>query len=125
MEADKQRQMMELFGEYRAQEARESWLNRETRRNVDNIALFEAMLRKAYPDTTLVVAGHHIMVMREGEPVPLEIASADTLIFDHDIAKVVWGAAWVSALTQLATTPPELRENLVRMMFNNIHGTTF
>lgn len=125
MDADKQRQMMELFGQYRAEEARESWLNRETRRNIENIALFEAMIRLAYPDTTMVVAGHHIMVMREGQSVPLEIASADTLIFDHDIAKAIWGIAWPSALRDLATQRADLRDNLLRMMFNNAHGTTF
>jgi hypothetical protein len=123
MQPDKQQQLMQLMSEYRAEEARESWLNRETRRNLNNIALFEAMIRLAYPDTIAVIAGHHIMVTREGQPHPMEIASADTLIFDPDIAKACWGADWMNALAVLAATPVDCRDDCARAMLNHRHGT--
>jgi hypothetical protein len=123
MDAAKQRQMLELYGEYRSGEPQGSWLHRETKRNTDNIALFEAMIRLAFPGVTLVVAGHHIMVMCEGVPAPIEIASADTLLFDHTIAKRVWGAQWERRLLALASAPAPMRDALLAEMFNEVYGT--
>lgn len=125
MDVDKQREMMKLVGEYRAIEARESWLNRETRRHIDNLPLFEAMLRMAFPDTTAVIAGHHIMFMREGHPHPHEIAAADTLLFDHTIAKACWGDEWARTLVMLALEPASGREEMARTIFNRAHGTSY
>ena len=113
MDTDKQRQMLELFGEYRS----EHNVDYETKRNTDNIDLFEAMIRKVYPDTTLVVAGHHIMYMRAGQPVPFEIASADTLIFDHEIARALWPDSWIGVLTELASLTPPDRDRRLRELF--------
>jgi hypothetical protein len=126
MEPDKQRKMLELYGEYRSGEPQGSWLHRETKRNTDNLALFEAMIRLAFPNVTLVVAGHHIMVMCEGVPAPIEIASADTLIFDHRIAQAVWGDDYINALNIFAAAPTaDDRDSAVRANFNHRHGTSF
>jgi hypothetical protein len=114
MDADKQRQMLTLFGELRGEAA---MLDAETKRNVDNIHIFEAMIRFAYEGVTLVVAGHHIMFMRDGVPVPGEIASADTLIFDHAIASRVWGKNYKAYLTLLAAEPIETRDQLLRDLY--------
>jgi hypothetical protein len=123
MDATKQQQMLKLVGEYRALEARESWLNTETKRHLDNLDLFEAMIRKAFPDTTMVVAGHHIMFMRHGHAMPHEIASADTLIFDHAVAAAVWGDEWALRLSDLAIAPVALRDRMLRALFNERWGT--
>lgn len=88
---------------------------RENNRNTDNEALFREMISVAYPDTTLVVAGHHIFVQRGGSTE--EIPSADHLIFDHTIAKAVWGASYKDALTQLALEPVETRDVLLQHLF--------
>jgi hypothetical protein len=114
MDDEKQKQMLELFAELRAEEP---MLDAETRRNVDNIDIFEAMIRYAYEGVTMVVAGHHIMFMREGRSTPGEVASADTLIFDHFVAKKVWGEKWLAYLTLLAAEPVETRDQLLRCLY--------
>jgi hypothetical protein len=120
MQDDKMQQMLKLVGEYRAEEAATgSWLATEDKRNTDNLDLFEAMLREAYPDVTLVVAGHHIMAMRQGKPLPIEVASPDTLIFNHHIAHKIWGDPYLYILAQLAAKPPAARDELLRQLFYN------
>lgn len=114
MDDDKQKQMLTLFGELRGEAA---MLDAETRRNVDNIDIFEAMIRIAYDGVTLVVAGHHIMFVREGRPTPGEIASADTLIFDTAVAEKVWGLNYKAYLALLAVEPIATRDALLRALF--------
>lgn len=96
----------------------------ENARNERNVALFRAMILKAYPDTELVVAGHHIFHKRPGGPAE-EIPSADWLLFDHTIAQAVWGENWQHALRLLASTPADLRDDQTRVMFNQRHGTAY
>ena len=114
MDEDKQRQMLILFHEFREETGH---IDVETKRNTDNIELFEAILREAYGDITLVVAGHHIMFMREGQSVPGEISSADTLIFDDGIAKRIWKDKWQDRLRQLAVEPVSTRDELLKTLY--------
>lgn len=116
MDSDKQQKMLELFGEYR----NEQGVDFETKRNTDNIDLFESMLRRAYPDTKTVVAGHHIMYTREGYDLPFEIASADTLIFDHKLLQILWPDSWIGVSTELASLPPLDRDRRLRELFSEI-----
>lgn len=91
---------------------------RENKRNTDNEGLFRDMLQLAYPDTNLVVSGHHIFHRRDASAQHEEIPSADALIFDHTIAKAIWGeAAYMGALTLLAVTPAEDRDALLQHLF--------
>lgn len=89
----------------------------ENSRVMDNMDIFEAILREAYPDVNIVVGGHHIMFTQTGNPMPAEISSADTLIFNHDIAKTIWGNKATERLTQLALEPPATREKLLRDLY--------
>jgi hypothetical protein len=89
----------------------------ENARNTSNEALFAAMVREAYPDATLVVAGHHIFYRRDGHISPEEIPSADALIFDHFIARKVWGDSYRDVLTQLALEPVATRDALLSRLF--------
>lgn len=97
----------------------------ENARNERNEALFRAMIQMAYPDVDLVVAGHHIFYRKAGATSPEEIPSADWLIFDHTIAKAVWGDNWQCVIGLFAAHPADTRDNEVRLMFNQVHGTTF
>ena len=114
MDPARQEEMLRLFGEYRAEQ---TTLDSETKRNADNAALFEAMLREVYPNVTFVAAGHHIMFMCEGLPLPGEVASADTLIFDHCIAQTIWGADYRNVLATLACEPAESRDALLHTLY--------
>jgi hypothetical protein len=114
MDPARQEEMLRLFGEYTASQAT---LDSETKRNTDNAKLFEAILREVYPDITFVAAGHHVMFMREGQPLPGEVASADTLIFDHAIAKKIWGDTYKQILSALALVPAEGRDAALHMFY--------
>ncbi len=114
MEENKIKQMLQLFGEYQAV----TGIDIETKRNTDSLDIFEAMIREAYENVVLVVAGHHIMFMCKGSPLPHEIASADTLIFNHFIAKKVWKENQTEVLAKLAVEPTVSRDALLRQLFN-------
>lgn len=114
---EKLEQALKLFGELEAERTALGTLNAETKRNTDNVDLFEAMIREIYPDVTTIAAGHHIMYLRAGYPLPFEFPSADMLIFDHAIAKVIWKDQWQAVLTRLALTPTETRDALVRELY--------
>lgn len=89
----------------------------ENSRNTANEKLFAAMVRIAYPDANLVVAGHHIFYRRDGSDAAEEIPSADALMFDHFIAQRVWKDNWRSVLTQLALEPVATRDALLTKLF--------
>lgn len=79
--------------------------------------LYEAILKEALPGTSLVVASHHIFFKRDG--VTDELPAADTLIFDHDIAKKIWGEKYLEVLASLAIEPAEARDALLHQLFTD------
>ncbi len=117
MDPSRAQEMMGLFGEFRAAQEAAGLLDSESKRHSDNLDLFEAMIREAYDGVTMVVAGHHIMVMRAGHPLPIEIPSADYLIFNHTIANAVWKGRAMAVLTMLANEPVETRDALLRSLY--------
>lgn len=110
-------QTLRLFGELEAERGTEGMINVEARRITDNIDLFEAIIREAYQNVTMVVGGHHIMFIQEGCPLPGEIPSADALIFDCDVARAIWKDGYRDVLTKLALEPVATREALLRELF--------
>lgn len=124
MQKDKQQKMLELFVEFRDEQLKHQQatgtinpLDAETKRNTDNYDIFSTMLEETYGDIATVVAGHHIMAIRKGNPLPIEVASADTLIFDHYVAKKIWKDRYIEVLTKLAQEPIETRDTLLRQLF--------
>lgn len=93
----------------------------ETRRNTSHNKLFEAMLHETYGDITNIGVGHHVMLWREGASTPSEFPSADCVIFDHTIAKRIWGDGWKEALQRLAVEPAESRDRLLGEMYRERH----
>lgn len=114
MTPERQEEMLRLFGEYTTAQTA---LDAETKRLTNNATLFEAILREVYPDITFVAAGHHIMFIRQGQPLPVEVASADTLIFDHHIARTIWGDDYRKQLTLLANEPTVSRDTVLRILY--------
>lgn len=119
MDQLKQQEMLNLFGQFRAEETPTMWGPIETKRITDNMDLFEAMIREAFDGVGLVVGGHHIMFTIAGEPLPQEVASADTLIFDHRVAQKIWGAGWIKTLALIAGEHHSCRDALVRQLFRD------
>lgn len=109
--------IISLYKNLPADVAALGFIHVENSRIMDNMDIFEPILREAYPDVTIVVGGHHIMFTQEGNPMPAEISSADTLIFNHEVAAKIWGDKATERLTQLALEPPATREKLLRELY--------
>lgn len=92
-----------------------NYLVYEDERNQRNHRLYERMLRRAFggADVTVLIA-HHLNFMTEGMDKPVEIPSADTLMFDHDIMTRVFGHSRAhEIMRQLATVPCDMRDDVL------------
>lgn len=95
----------------------------ENDRNVENNALYKAIIREAY-GVQDVICGHHLVYEVEDKrddgftyQIIEEIPSADALIFDHKVAKKLWPDHWQECLTKLALEPVETRDKLLGQLF--------
>lgn len=91
----------------------------ENDRNGENADLYKAIIREAY-GVTDVICGHHLVYQVEDKRADgftytfvEEVPSADTLIFDTEVAQKLWGDKWKSVLTILAVTPIAERDALL------------
>lgn len=99
----------------------------ENDRNGENSDLYKAIIREAF-GVKDVICGHHLVYEIEDKradgfayQIIEEIPSADTLIFDHAVAKRLWGDAWQANLTALALTPVKdgARDKLLGDLYRN------
>lgn len=96
----------------------------ENDRNSEHAACFKAVIREAYGVQDVICAHHLVFVVEEKHSdgfayeVVEEIPSADTLIFDHDIARKIWGSQWQVCLTRLALEPVDTRDALFATLYN-------
>jgi hypothetical protein len=97
----------------------------ENDRNADARDCFKAVIREAYGVQDVIIAHHLVYVREEKRPdgfayqIVEEIPAADTLLFDHDVARKIWGStAWRDVLTRLAVEPPETRDDLFMKLYN-------
>lgn len=86
----------------------------ENARNAKSGELFKAIIMEVY-GADQFVAAHHLIFTKDGEI--QELPSADMMIFDHDIAKVIWGANYKDVLAKLAVTPIETRDELLGELY--------
>jgi hypothetical protein len=99
----------------------------ENDRNADASDLYKAIIREACGVTDVII-GHHLVYVtkekRDGFEFQIveEISSADTLIFDHDIARKIWGEGFKDVLALLAQEPAETRDDLLARLYNNRRG---
>src|SRR5690349_17934450 len=91
----------------------------ENDRNAENSNLYKAIIREAF-GVTDVICGHHLVYEVEDKradgfvyQIIEEIPSADALIFDHGVAKKIWGDKWRDNLVKLALEPTETRDELL------------
>lgn len=95
----------------------------ENDRNSENADIYKAIIREAY-GVQDVICGHHLVYQVEDKRADgftytfvEEIPSADTLIFDHDVAKKIWGANYKTILVSLALEPIATRDQLLGQLF--------
>lgn len=97
----------------------------ENDRNKDSSDLFKAIIREAYNVTDVIVAHHLVYVRVENRDgfdyqIVQEVPSADALIFDHDVAKKIWGDdKYKDILVKLALEPVDSRDALLANMYNS------
>jgi len=90
----------------------------ENDRNAEASDCFKAVIREAYGVQDVICAHHLVYVKEETRhdgfkyQIVEEIPSADALIFDHEVARKIWGDQWQAKLTQFALEPVETRDQL-------------
>lgn len=96
----------------------------ENDRNAENSQLYKDIVREVFGVSDVIIAHHIVYVTEETRAdgfhyqIVEEIPSADALIFNHDIARKLWGPVEFPAiLAQLACTPVEDRDNLLREFY--------
>ena len=96
----------------------------ENDRNAAAAGLFKAIIREVYKVTDCIIAHHLVYVKVDHHDgfdyqVVEEVPSADTLIFDHDVAKKLWGDNYKQVLMQLACEPCATRDALLAKLYQN------
>lgn len=97
----------------------------ENDRNAEHADLYKAIIRECYGVKDVII-GHHLVYQKEEKETDgfthtfvQEIPSADALIFDHAVAKRLWGEGYKWFLTQLACEPVETRDALLAKFYAN------
>lgn len=88
------------------------YLDYELHRNMKAHKVFERFLKKAFAPTTEVIVAHHIIFMEEGKA-PIEIPSADSLLFCYELMQKVFGDKAHMIMQTLANRPPDERERVL------------
>lgn len=94
----------------------------ENDRNAESADLFKAIVREACGAGDVIIAHHIVYVCverRDGFDYQIveEIPSADALIFDHDIARKIWGRDYATILAQFAAEPVATRDKLLAKLY--------
>lgn len=95
----------------------------ENDRNAESADLFKAIIRECYGVTDVIIAHHLVYVKTERRAdgfdyqIVEEVPSADSLIFDHDVARKLWGDNWRDVLTRLACEPVATRDKLLAQLY--------
>jgi hypothetical protein len=94
----------------------------ENNRNAKWAELYTGIIKEAFTVSGVII-GHHLTFVQytvvDGFPyhIPQEIASADTLIFDHDVAQKIWGIYYEEALKSLALMPVKYRDGELSILY--------
>lgn len=95
------------------------YLTVEDARNRANAKLFRAIIQAAFGSQDDVTIGHHLSFQPHGDIENLnEIPSADTLIFDHDLMRRVFGDNAIRVMQRLCMYPCDTRDAELQRLFN-------
>lgn len=95
----------------------------ENDRNAQSAELFKDIIREAYSVHDVIIAHHLVYVTEEKRAdgfayqIVEEIPSADALMFDHDVARKIWGEGFKDILVRLALEPCETRDTLLSELY--------
>lgn len=95
----------------------------ENDRNAAMSQCFKDVIREAFGVTDVIIAHHLVYVVSETHKdgfayqVVEEIPSADALLFDHTVARKIWGGDYVPILSRLACESCESRDALFKQLY--------
>jgi len=95
----------------------------ENDRNGESSQLFKDIIREVFNAGDVIIAHHLVYVAVDKRSdgfeyqIVEEIPSADALIFNHDVAKKLWGMEYKDKLVQLALEPIETRDKLFGQLY--------
>jgi len=94
----------------------------ENDRNAASSDLFKSIIREACQVNDVIIAHHLVYVIEEQRggfnyQVVEEIPSADALIFDHAIARRIWGDDFKDVLIRLALEPVATRDKVLDTLY--------
>jgi hypothetical protein len=94
----------------------------ENERNAEASNLIKDILREVFQCGDVIVAHHLVYIVTEHRDgfeyqIVEEIPAVDTLIFEHRIAKKLWGDQWQDVLIQLALEPVATRDRLLAKLY--------
>lgn len=91
-----------------------NYLSTENVRNKRHAALYTRMIQVVYGKECDVLIGHHLVFEVHGKiGTENEVPSADTLLFDHEVMKAIFGTEAIGIMQVLATLPGEEREKFL------------
>ena len=103
------------------------YLSYENQRNKRNAKLYTDIIKAAFGEECQVLIGHHLTFEQGGDlNTENEIPSADTLMFDHEIMRKIFGERAKSIMMKLAEKPVEERDEYLKEVFElwmKIHET--
>jgi len=94
----------------------------ENDRNAASANLFKSIIREACKVTDVIIAHHLVYVVVENRDgfdyqIVEEVPSADSLIFDHEVARQIWGDNFIPVLQRLAAEPVATRDKLLAALY--------
>jgi len=97
-----------------------NWIGDEGRRNRVHALLYANIITRAYGATFELFVGHHVAFKAKHDNLTTEneIPSADTLLFDHEIMRELFGNQAIPVMQQLAAVPCNAREQLLESMLS-------
>jgi len=98
------------------------YLGFENERNKKHAALYTKLIKRAYGEgASEVLIGHHLTFESHGDlNTENEIPSADTLLFDHEIMRRVFGEKALWVMMGLAQQPAEERDAALAIFLEQI-----
>ena len=97
----------------------------ENDRNADSAELLKAIVRECFNVTDVIIAHHIVYVTEELRDdgfvyhIVQEVPCVDALIFDHAVARRLWGDGFRDVLIKLACEPIETRDSLLAQLYHN------
>lgn len=106
--------------------AMKDYLGFENDRNKKHAGLYERFLKLAIGGeaNVAVLVGHHVTFEIGGDlETENEIPSADTLMFDHDLMRAVFGERAITVMMRLASVPVAQRDDLLKWYMDHREAT--